>query len=196
MNKLTRSDLLSLEQYALERQAFRGRVMAHKRDRLVEIGAHAALYFEDRLTMRYQIQEMLRAERIYEPAEIEAELSAYNPLIPDGNNWKATFMLQYGDEAERHRQLVLLKGIESEIWVQVVGQPRVTAIADEDLERENEEKTSAVHFLRFELGAPLRRALADGAGLSMGISHPAYTAEVSVSESTRLSLMADFDPAD
>ncbi|MCG2634337.1 MAG: DUF3501 family protein [Gammaproteobacteria bacterium] len=193
MQKLTRNDLLTLEAYAAERPDFRDRVMRHKQNRIIRLGEHAALFFEDRLTMQYQIQEMLRAERIFEAAGIDEELAAYNPMIPDGSNWKATFMLQYDDEQTRRIRLGELRGIESRVWVQVGSQPRVFAVADEDLERENEEKTSAVHFLRFELPAEMIAALTAGGALEMGIDHPAYRDQVRVSEASRLALIADLD---
>ena len=158
MNKLTRGDLLSLETYAEVRPEFRARVMAHKRNRQMPIGPNATLYFEDALTMHYQVQEMLRAERIFEAAGIQEELDAYNPLIPDGSNWKATFMMEYPDEAERREKLAQLLGIEKHIWVQVADFARVTPIADEDLERETADKTSSVHFLRIELTPEMAQA--------------------------------------
>src|SRR6185312_308243 len=151
MNKLSVSDLYSLERYARERAAFRSEVLEHKRARQLAVGPHTTWLFEDRLTVQYQVQEMLRAERIFEPEGIEEELAAYNPLIPDGSNWKATLMIEYPNPDERRVALTQLKGIEDRCWVQVEGASRVWAIADEDLDRENEEKTSSVHFLRFEL---------------------------------------------
>lgn len=178
MNKLTRDDLYSLEKYAEVRPEFRARVMAHKKNRQLPIGPNATLYFEDALTMHYQIQEMLRAERIFESAGIQEELDAYNPLIPDGSNWKATFMMEYPDEAERREQLKKLIGIERHVWAQVGDLARISPVADEDLERETEEKTSSVHFLRFELTTEMAQAVRDGARISMGIDHPAYTYSV------------------
>jgi hypothetical protein len=175
MNKLTRDDLFSLEKYAEMRPEFRARVMAHKKNRQLPIGPNATLYFEDALTMQYQIQEMLRAERIFESAGIQEELDAYNPLIPDGSNWKATFMIEYPDAGERRTQLAKLIGVERHIWAQVADFARITPIADEDLERETEEKTSSVHFLRFELSAEMVDAIQQGAAISMGIDHPEYT---------------------
>lgn len=174
MEKLRREDLYSLEQYAEIRPQFRARVMAHKKNRAVPLGPHATLYFEDRLTMQYQVQEMLRAERIFEPPGIADELDAYNPLVPDGTNWKATCMLEYADLEERHAALARLKGIETRVWVKVAGFEPVWAIADEDLEREDETKTSAVHFLRFELTPEMIRAAKRGADIGVGIEHPAY----------------------
>ena len=171
---IRRESLLPLETYARERNAFRARVMAHKKDRTVHLGEHVTLLFEDELTIRYQVQEMLRIERIFEEEGIRHELDAYNPLVPDGSNWKATMLIEYPDADERRRMLSRLKGIESRVWVEVEGAARVYAIADEDLERENEEKTSSVHFLRFELDAPARARLKAGAALSIGVDHPEY----------------------
>ena len=191
MNKLSAAELMSLEQYARERAAFRARVLEHKSARQLAVGPNATWSFEDRLTVQYQVQEMLRVERIFEPQGILDELSAYNPLIPDGSNWKATLLLEY-DPAERPRALALLKGVEDRCWVEVAGHPRVFAIADEDLERENAEKTSAVHFLRFELSAPMIAALRSGAGLAAGIDHPHYRHTVDpLPEPVRRALSAD-----
>jgi hypothetical protein len=176
MPKIERESLLTLEAYAKQRKEFRARVMAHKKDRTVRLGEHVTLIFEDELTMRYQIQEMLRVERIYEEAGIQDELDAYNPLVPDGRNFKATLMVEYPDVEERRRRLAELKGIEDRVWVQVEGCERVYAIADEDLERETEEKTSSVHFLRFELTDEMAKALKYGVGLAVGVDHPAYAA--------------------
>lgn len=192
MQKLTHDDLYSLEKYAQIRSQFRDRVMAHKRDRLVQIGPHATLYFEDRLTMQYQVQEMLRVERIFEPAGIREELEAYNPLIPDGSNWKATFMIEYADADERRVALQKLKGIERKVWARVAGSDPVWAIADEDLEREDETKTSSVHFLRIELTPAMVRAVKAGADIGMGIDHPEYRHQVDkLPRATRDSLAAD-----
>lgn len=192
MKKLTRDDLFSLEKYAEVRPEFRARVMAHKTNRRLPVGPNATLYFEDVLTMQYQIQEMLRAERIFEAAGIQDELDAYNPLIPDGCNWKATFMMEYADADERREQLQRLIGIERHVWAQVADFARITPIADEDLERETEEKTSSVHFLRFELTAEMADAVRNGASISMGIDHPAYTHSVDpVAPNVRDSLAAD-----
>jgi len=188
---ITRQSLLSLEAYARQRNEFRAKVIEHKKRRNVHLGEHVLLQFEDELTIRYQVQEMLRIERIFEDGGIQGELDAYNPLIPDGSNWKATMLIEYPDEAERRRMLGLLRGIERRVWAQVAGSERVYAIADEDLERENDEKTSSVHFLRFELAAPMRAALARGAGLSMGIDHPQYRVGVEVPAELRASLAAD-----
>lgn len=176
--KLNRDDLYSLEKYSQIRGEFRARVMAHKKSRRLALGPHAMLYFEDRLTMQYQIQEMLRIERIFETAGIQEELDAYNPLIPDGNNWKATFMVEIPDPAERKRELGRLIGIEDRVWVQVADFDRVFAFADEDLEREDAEKTSSVHFLRFELTSQMSKAVTEGASVSAGIDHRHYTHSV------------------
>jgi hypothetical protein len=192
VQKLTRKDLFTLEEYAEKRPEFRARVMAHKRNRQVALGPNATLYFEDRLTMQYQVQEMLRVERIFEAEGIQEELAAYNPLIPDGANWKATFMIEYADVAERREALARMHGIEDRIYVQVEGRDRVYAIADEDLERENEEKTSSVHFLRFELAPDMIAALKAGAGLAMGVDHPEYRHHVErLPEAVRSALAAD-----
>jgi len=194
MEKLTRNDLYSLERYAEQRQAMREQVMAHKKHRRVGLGPHAMLYFEDRLTIQYQIQEMLRTERIFEAAGIQEELDAYNPLIPDGLNWKATFMLEYHDPEERRVALEKLVGIEDRVWARIDGHEPVYAIADEDLERATEEKTSAVHFLRFEFTPQMVAAATEGAAIAMGIDLPAYNhAFDPVPEATRAALVADFD---
>src|SRR3954470_15415597 len=173
---IKRESLLSLERYARERDAFRAQVMEHKKQRTVHLGEHLTLHFEDELTMRYQVQEMLRVERIFEEDGIQGELDAYNPLVPDGGNWKATMLLEYPDADERRRALARLKGVERRVWVRVAGGEPVYAIADEDLERENEEKTSSVHFLRFELDAAAQQRLKRGAALAIGVEHPAYQA--------------------
>jgi len=192
--KLAATDLMSLERYARERAAFRTRVLEHKRARQLQVGPHTTWSFEDRLTVQYQIQEMLRIERIFEPAGIAEELAAYNPLIPDGRNWKATLLIEFAEPAERRRQLELLKGVESRCWVEVTGRARVFAIADEDLPRENEEKTSAVHFLRFELDAAMVGALRAGAALAAGIDHESYRHTVEpVPPAVRAALLADLD---
>ncbi|HEX7011979.1 MAG TPA: DUF3501 family protein [Steroidobacteraceae bacterium] len=172
--KLTRSDLMSLEQYSIARKDFRSKVIEHKRNRVVPVGPNATWCFEDQLTIQYQVQEMLRVERIFEASGIQDELDAYNPLIPDGTNWKVTFMLEYPDVDERRRQLAILKGIEDRCWVRVAGFEPVWATADEDLERENEEKTSSVHFLRFELSPQMREQVKAGADVAIGIDHPEY----------------------
>jgi hypothetical protein len=191
MQKLTREDLYSLEDYAQVRGDFRAKVMAHKKQRQVPIGPHATLYFEDRLTMQYQVQEMLRVERIFEREGIEEELAAYNPLIPDGSNWKATFMIEYGNEDERRDALARLIGIEEKVWVQVGEQAPVWAVADEDLERTAAEKTSSVHFLRFELTPAMVAAAKAGATIAMGIDHPEYRHETLTVPSVRDSLTTD-----
>lgn len=194
MNKLSRSDLCSLEEYAAKRESFRAKVIAHKKTRQVALGENARLYFEDRLTIQYQVQEMLRIERIFEGAAIEEELEAYNPLIPDGSNWKATFMVEYSDVEERRVHLASLVGIEDKVWAQVEGFEKIFAIADEDLERSREEKTSAVHFMRYELSPEMIRALKDGVSLSFGIDHPnMMLAGETVSADVRDSLTADLD---
>jgi len=194
MQKLTRNDLYALERYAQERSEFRARVLAHKKNRRVALGMNAALYFEDRLTIQYQIQEMLRTERIFETQGIDDELSAYNPLIPDGCNWKATFMLEYGDEEERHAALAQLIGIENKVWMKVEGFPSSYAIADEDMSRTNAEKTSAVHFMRFELTPEMASGVKAGAALSVGIDHPQYHCQVErLPESVRAALARDID---
>ncbi len=194
MPAIARNSLMSLEQYARERPAFRVRVLAHKQNRSLALGDHLTLMFEDELTIRYQIQEMLRIEKIFEEDGIQGELEAYNPLVPDGSNFKATLLIEYPDVEERRIMLARLKGIEDRIWIQVEGFDRVWAIADEDLERENEEKTSAVHFLRFELTSAMRDRLKQGATLAVGADHPAYAAEVlAVPENLRQSLTADLN---
>ena len=194
MQKLTRGDLMSLEQYSEERAGFRARVMQHKRNRHVELGTNASLYFEDRITMQYQVQEMLRIERIFEAAGINEELDAYNPLIPDGRNWKATFMVEFPDVEERREMLKRLRSVEDRVWMQVEGHDRVFAIADEDLERADDEKTSAVHFLRFELSDDMVAALKNGAALGAGIDHGNYQVEIApLAENIRLSLLGDLD---
>jgi len=190
--KITRDSLMTLEAYAKNRKDFRARVMAHKKDRTLHLGEHVTLIFEDELTMRYQVQEMLRAEKVFEEEGIQEEIDAYNPLIPDGRNFKATMMIEYEDEAERRAALAKLKGIEDKTWVRVAGHSPVYAIADEDLERETEEKTSSVHFLRFELDEAMARDLKDGSSLSIGVDHPDYRAALDpVSPALRSSLSQD-----
>ncbi|MFZ5555341.1 MAG: DUF3501 family protein [Pseudomonadota bacterium] len=192
MAAISRDSLMTLEAYAKARPEFRARVMEHKKSRKVRLGEHITLIFEDELTIRYQVQEMLRAEKIFEEEGIEDELSAYNPLIPDGSNWKATMMIEYPEVAERTRMLAKLVGIEDRVWVQVQGCERVHPIADEDLDRDTAEKTSSVHFLRFELDPNMVRALKGGASLSMGVDHPVYSASVDpVDPSVRASLVND-----
>ena len=182
---------MSLEAYARERASFRAKVLEHKRNRTVQLGEHVTLQFEDELTIRYQIQEMLRIERIFEDHGIQGELDAYNPLVPDGSNWKATMLIQYPDVEERRRMLGLLKGIERRVWVEVEECGRVVAIADEDLERENDEKTASVHFLRFELSAAMRERLRRGAGVVVGVDHPHYRARAELLPEVRGALAAD-----
>jgi hypothetical protein len=194
MQKLTREDLFSLEEYAEKRTAFRDSVLSHKRNRRIELGSNAALYFEDRLTMQYQVQEMLRIERIFEPAGINEELEAYNPLIPDGSNWKATMMVEFPEVEERRVMLAQLVGIENCVYMQVGDLPRCVAIADEDMDRADATKTSAVHFLRFELNREQVALLKSGAPLAAGIDHPNYQAKVSpLDQNIRAALLADLD---
>jgi hypothetical protein len=192
MPQIARDSLMTLEAYAKARPEFRRKVLDHKKNRAVHVGPHVTLLFEDELTVRYQVQEMLRIEKIFEEDGILHELESYNPLIPDGRNFKATMMIEYPDPAVRRVELAKLKGIEDRVWVQVEGSPKVYAIADEDLERENEEKTSAVHFLRFELTEDMAKALKYGVSLSVGVDHPNYTAAVEpVAPATRAALVAD-----
>ena len=192
MPKLTRDNLMTLEAYATARSGYRAKVMAHKKNRNIALGANITLIFEDELTIRYQVQEMLRVEKIFEEAGIQDELDTYNPLIPDGSNWKATMMIEYEDIEERRRMLTQLLGIEDRVWVKVAGFDRVHAIADEDLERATDQKTSAVHFLRFELSSGMADALKQGAALSMGVDHPAYHATLEpVPPTVRAALLKD-----
>ncbi len=192
MPKIERDSLFTLEAYSRERKQFRERVLAHKKNRKVALGGHVTLIFEDELTIRYQIQEMLRVERIFEEEGIADELQAYTPLIPDGRNFKATMMVEYPDPAERADALSKLIGIEDRVWIQVEGCAKVFAIADEDLDRENEEKTSSVHFLRFELAEEMAQALKYGVSLAVGIDHPRYQALVdAVPPNVRSSLLQD-----
>jgi len=192
MPKILPDSLMTLEAYARNRQEFRAKVMAHKKERSVALGDHVTLVFEDELTIRYQIQEMLRIERIFEPEGIQGELEAYNPLVPDGRNLKATMLIEYTDVDERKRALARLKGIEDRVWVQVEGCGKVRAIADEDLERSTEEKTSAVHFLRFELTDEMAASLKYGVGLGIGVDHPEYNAEFpALPSNIRNSLVSD-----
>jgi hypothetical protein len=193
MQKLDRSNLWSLEEYAQKRAAFRAEVIEHKKPRRVALSPNATMYFEDFLTIKYQVQEMLRVERIFERAEIEEELAAYNPLIPDGTNWKGTFMFEYADVEQRRRALGSMAGIEHKIWLQAAGQTKIFAIANEDLARSTDEKTSAVHFLRFELDPETIAAVKEGADVKMGIDHEAMNCEVTLSDATRRSLMKDLD---
>jgi hypothetical protein len=194
MNKLTRKDLFSLEKYAEVRANFRTEVMQHKKNRRLVIGPNASLYFEDRKTIQYQVQEMLRIEKIFEAKAIAEELETYNPLIPDGKNWKATFMLEYDDVNERRKKLSELIGVESSVWLQVEGFNRIVPISNEDLERTTAEKTSSVHFMRFELTDDMIKALQAGAALSAGINHPHYKHTVEqVTENIRHELIKDLD---
>jgi hypothetical protein len=194
MRKITRDNLHSLEQYDMIRGEYRKRVMSHKLDRRLPVGPNATLYFEDTMTIQYQIQEMLRIERIFEADAIQEELDAYNPLIPDGSNWKATFMIEYADEKERRRQLGKMQGIETAVWLRVGSGEKIVPVADEDLQRTEEDKTSSVHFLRFELTADMISALRNGAPLVAGIDHPAYRYTVDpVPENIRQALLADLD---
>ncbi|MCC7548498.1 MAG: DUF3501 family protein [Burkholderiales bacterium] len=192
MPHISRDSLMSLEAYAKVRKEFRANIIAHKKNRTVHVGEHVTLQFEDEMTMRYQVQEMLRTERTFEEEGIQSELDAYNPLIPDGSNWKATMMIEYADVDERQQELTRLIGVEDRVWVRVENHPRVFAIADEDMDRENESKTSSVHFLRFEVDAGMKQALRDGARLSVGVDHPHYRAVVDqLGPSVRQSLLGD-----
>ena len=192
MPVIQRDTLMTLEVYAKARPAFRARVLEHKKARTVHLGEHITLIFEDELTLRYQIQEMLRIEKAFEEEAIQDELDVYNPLVPDGGNFKATMLIEYEDVEERRLALMALKGVEDRVFVGVSDFAKVWAIADEDLPRENEVKTSAVHFLRFELIAEMAAALKRGAALSIGVDHPAYQAQIdAVDSATRQSLVAD-----
>jgi Protein of unknown function (DUF3501) len=194
MKKLDRSALWSLEEYAEMRSDFKSKVIAHKQDRQLPIGPNATIYFEDSLTIQYQIHEMLRIERIFEAAAIEEELDTYNPLIPDGSNWKATFMIEFADEAERRIALAKMRGIENSIWMQVEGHDKIVPFANEDIERTNDHKTSAVHFLRFELDQGMIISLKEGVNLSAGITHVEYDYVVdTVPDRVRKLLSEDLD---
>lgn len=194
MSKLSRKDLYSLEDYAEIRDDFRARVMAHKKNRRLDLGENLVLFFEDRLVMHYQVQEMLKAEKIFEADGIQEELDAYNPLIPDGTNWKATMMIQYIDVAERQQMLTKLVGIEHKIWLRVGDHDRVYPIADEDLERATEDKTSAVHFLRFELSPTMIAAIHKGATISAGVEHENYTLTLeAIPDNVAASLATDLE---
>jgi len=193
MKPLSRSDLLSLEHYAEKRASFRARVLEHKKHRRVDIGPNFSLYFEDRLTIQYQVQEMLRIEKVFEAAAIQEELEAYNPLIPDGSNLKATAMLEFEDVDVRRQRLAELVEMEHTVWAQVAGYEKVFAISNEDMERSTEEKTSAVHFMRFEFSPAMIAALRGGADLSFGSDHPAYPHQVTLTATTRKALMEHFD---
>ena len=192
MPQITRDSLMTLEAYAKARKEFRAKVMAHKRNRTLPLGGNVTLIFEDELTIRYQVQEMLRIERIFEEEGIQDELDAYNPLIPDGSNWKATMMIEYPDADQRRQMLARLIGVEDKVWIKVEGHPRVYALADEDLERETADKTSSVHFLRFELDRAMVQAVNRGARLSAGIDHPQYNVTIDeISPALRESLAGD-----
>ena len=191
MTRITCESLMTLEAYAKARPEFRAKAIAHKRLRTVHIGEHVTLLFEDELTLRYQIQEMLRIEKTFEERGIQDELDAYNPLLPGGCDFKATMLIEYAEEAERRVALTQLKGIESKTWVQVEGCKKIFAIADEDLPRENETKTSAVHFVRFPLTEEMAAALKYGVALSMGVDHSQYTANVQLNNEARNALVAD-----
>ena len=194
MQKLTRESMMTLEAYARARKEFRSRVISHKKPRTVHLGDHVTLIFEDELTIRYQVQEMLRIEKIFEEEGIQDEIDAYNPLIPDGRNFKATMMIEYEDVEERREALAKLKGIEERAWVRVEGCPPVYAIADEDLKRETEEKTSSVHFLRFELTAEMAESLKYGVSLAIGVDHPHYDAALEpVAPEVRAALVKDLE---
>jgi len=192
MTKLKREDLMSLEEYAEKRVDFRKKVLEHKKNRNIALGEHATLYFEDALTIQYQIQEMLRIEKIFEADAINEELDAYNPLVPNGSNWKATFMIEYGDAEERAKVLATLGGVEDKVWIQVNGFDKVFAIADEDMDRNRDEKTSAVHFMRFELTTDMSKAVKANKNISMGIDYTGFERSVDpITESSRISLMND-----
>ncbi|HET9835212.1 MAG TPA: DUF3501 family protein [Rhodanobacteraceae bacterium] len=193
MKPLTPADLLSLEAYARERNAFRARAIAHKKPRKLHLGEHITLLFEDRLTVQYQVQEILRTEKIFETKGIEEELEAYNPLIPDGRNLKATMLIEYEDQDVRKRELAKLRGVEHEVSLQVQGHAPARAIADEDLPRSNEEKTSAVHFLRFELDEAMIADFKGGKRVAMRITHDGCRIEQALSEEQRRALATDFD---
>ena len=194
MKKIARESLMTLEAYAKNRKEFRSKVLAHKKNRIVHLGEHVTLIFEDELTIRYQVQEMLRVEKIFEEQGIQDELDAYNPLIPDGRNLKATMLIEYEDAGERKAALATMKGIEDKVWIRVEGCPRVHAIADEDLDRENDEKTSSVHFLRFELTKEMADALKYGVGLAIGVDHAAYDHALEpVPAEIRAALVKDLD---
>ncbi|NTV94069.1 MAG: DUF3501 family protein [Thiobacillus sp.] len=191
MNRLTQDKLYSLEHYARIRPQFRAQVIAHKKARRLALGEHAALYFEDGLTMLYQVQEMLRLERMFEPQAIQDELDVYNPLIPDGHNWKATFMVEYSDPDERRLALARLVGIEDTVWLRIQGHDKVYPVANEDLQRSTPDKTAAVHFLRFELTPEMCLSVKEGAGIAAGIDHPALRVEVEVARPVRDALAQD-----
>ena len=191
MTTIARDSLMSLETYARERPQLRARIIPHRRLRSVNLGEHINLQFEDEQTVRYQIQEMLRIEKIFEEAGIQEEISVYGPLVPNGSNWKATMLIEYPDEAQRRVELARLTNIENKLWVSVAGHDKVYAIADEDLERSTEDKTSAVHFLRFELTPAMIASAKSGKAVSMGVDHPNYAVDLVVPEPTRAALVAD-----
>ena len=191
MTAITRDSLMSLETYARQRAEFRARIIPHRKLRSVLLGEHLNLQFEDELTVRYQIQEMLRVEKIFEEQGILDEINVYGPLVPDGTNWKATMLIEYADEAQRKLELARLLQIEHHVWVRIEGHGKVYAIADEDLERSTADKTSAVHFLRFELTPAMCAATKSGHALSMGVDHPNYMLSLDVPAPTRQSLVAD-----
>ena len=194
MKKLTRESLFSLEKYSEIRNDFRLKIMAHKKNRRLAIGPNTTLYFEDSLIMRYQIQEMLRAEKIFESSAIDEELVVYNALIPDGNNWKATFMIEFTDEEERRAALKKMLGIENNLWLKIEGFNEIHPVSDEDLERRDDNKTSAVHFLRFQLDHEMIDALKGGCQLSAGINHPEYKYTVNpIPQNISESLISDLD---
>jgi hypothetical protein len=194
MTKLNRKDLYSLEEYSEIRDEFRERVMAHKKNRRLYLGDNLALFFEDRLIMHYQVQEMLKAEKIFDAEGIQEELDAYNPLIPDGTNWKATMMIQYADVHERQQMLAQLVGIEDKVWLRVGDMDKIYAIADEDLERATEDKTSAVHFLRFELSPAMIAEVHKGASISAGVDHQNYNVSVApIADNVARSLADDLE---
>jgi hypothetical protein len=191
MTTITRDNLMTLEAYSRARKEWKPRIIAHRRLRSVALGEHVTVQFEDEQTVRYQIQEMLRIEKVFDADGIQNEIEAYAPLVPDGGNWKATMLIEYPDEHERRRELARLIGVEDRLFVEVEGQPRVYAIADEDLDRENAEKTSAVHFVRFELPAASRAAVRAGASVRLGCDHPNYPAHVTIAPETLASLAGD-----
>lgn len=193
MDKLKKSDLYSLENYAVIRDEFRAEVMKHKKLRNIQLGENLRLLFEDRMTMQYQIQEMLRIEKIFEAEGIDEELDAYNPLIPDGQNLKAVMMIEFSDVEERKDALAKLIGVEREIWLQVEGFDKVYPVSNEDLDRETDEKTSSVHFMRFEFSSEMIAALKDGAVMKAGVDHPKYQYQATIEDPVRQSLVADFD---
>ena len=193
MRKITRADLMSLEQYAEARKEFRAKMQAHKKNRVVFIGDNMTLHFEDRLTMVYQIQEMLLIEKIFEPEAVIDEIETYNPLVPDGRNWKASLLIEFPDESLRRRKLKELVGVDKQTWVQVNGHRKIYAISNEDLDRDTEEKTASVHFMRFELGAAEIRDVKGGAPIAVGVDHAHYTAKTAVPDQVRHSLQGDLD---